>query len=108
MIGTNEMGGTMGGVMNTRTPRARSTGLAIVVIAVIAALLAVSIAACGSSSDSGTPNDAELSAETRAFLDNAMPALDQVMADWQAGKAAKAAKGGRPSATFPRPRLWTT
>jgi len=61
-------------------------GSAVVFLAV------VSIMGCGSSGSGTTGDDSKLSAETIAYLDTAMPALEQVMADWDAGESTKAAK----------------
>ena len=78
--------------MSIRMPQGHGVSFARIVVIVAATLLAVGIMACGSSSGGGTGDDSKLSSETRAYLDSAMPALEQVMAEWQAGKATKAAK----------------
>ena len=61
-------------------------GGAVIVLALL------SVMGCGSSSSGTSGDDMKLSAETSAYLDTAMPAMEKAMSQWSAGNTAAAAK----------------
>ena len=64
----------------------------VVLVGAASILMVVGVAGCGSSGTSTSGDDSKLSAETSAYLDMAMPALEKAMAQWDAGNATAAAK----------------
>lgn len=61
-------------------------GSAVVVLAVIGVM------GCGSSGSGTSGDDSKLSAETSAYLDEAMPAMEKAMSQWDAGNTTAAVK----------------
>jgi hypothetical protein len=64
----------------------------VVIVGAATVLMVGGVAGCGSSGTGTSGDDSKLSAETRAYLDSAMPALEKAMSQWDAGNAAAAAK----------------